>query len=49
MDHLALHAGDLVIKHPDTREPLALHTELPHDFVVALKYLRKFALPKRRG
>jgi RluA family pseudouridine synthase len=49
MDHLALHAGDLVIKHPDTREPLALHTELPHDFAVALKYLRKFALPKRRG
>jgi len=46
MDQLALHAGDLVIKHPETREPITLHAELPHEFAVALKYLRKFAVPK---
>jgi 23S rRNA-/tRNA-specific pseudouridylate synthase len=40
---LALHASELVIKHPTTREPLTLHAPLPHEFEVALKYLRKFA------
>ncbi|HEY9154780.1 MAG TPA: pseudouridine synthase [Opitutaceae bacterium] len=49
MDHLALHAGDLVIKHPETREPLTLHAELPNEFSVALKYLRKFVVPKGKG
>ena len=48
MEQLALHAEDLVIKHPETREPLTLHAELPHEFAVALKYLRKFAVPRRK-
>ena len=39
---LALHASELVITHPATREPLTLSAPLPHEFEVALKYLRKF-------
>jgi RluA family pseudouridine synthase len=39
---LALHAHELVLKHPETREPLTLTAPLPHEFEVALKYLRKF-------
>ena len=40
---LALHASELTFTHPVTREPLTLRTPLPHEFEVALKYLRKFA------
>lgn len=40
---LALHASELTLRHPATREPLTLRAPLPHDFEVALKYLRKFA------
>jgi len=40
---LALHASALTITHPLTREPCTLHAPLPHEFEVALKYLRKFA------
>jgi 23S rRNA pseudouridine1911/1915/1917 synthase len=40
---LALHASELTLKHPVTREPLTLAAPLPHEFEVALKYLRKFA------
>jgi 23S rRNA pseudouridine1911/1915/1917 synthase len=40
---LALHASELTVKHPDTREPVTLRAPLPHEFEVALKYLRKFA------
>lgn len=43
IDRLALHASELTIKHPTTREPLTLQAPLPHEFDVALKYLRKFA------
>lgn len=39
---LALHASELTIRHPDTREPLTLQAPLPREFEVALKYLRKF-------
>jgi 23S rRNA-/tRNA-specific pseudouridylate synthase len=39
---LALHASGLTLKHPDTREPVTLTAPLPHEFAVALKYLRKF-------
>ncbi len=46
---LALHASELLLTHPTTREPLALRAPLPHDFEVALKYLRKFAPAARRG
>src|SRR5688572_24129061 len=46
---LALHASELTLKHPSTREPITLQTRLPHEFEVALKYLRKFAavMPSR--
>jgi 23S rRNA pseudouridine1911/1915/1917 synthase len=40
---LALHASELVLKHPLTREPLTITAPIPHEFEVALKYLRKFA------
>jgi 23S rRNA pseudouridine1911/1915/1917 synthase len=40
---LALHASELTIKHPTTREPFVLRAPLPHEFEIALKYLRKFA------
>ncbi|HWA86824.1 MAG TPA: RluA family pseudouridine synthase [Opitutus sp.] len=39
---LALHASELTLKHPATREPLTLRAPLPNEFEVALKYLRKF-------
>lgn len=40
---LALHASELTLTHPTTREPLTIRAPLPHEFEVALKYLRKFA------
>jgi 23S rRNA-/tRNA-specific pseudouridylate synthase len=40
---LALHASELTLNHPTTREPITLRAPLPHEFEVALKYLRKFA------
>jgi 23S rRNA pseudouridine1911/1915/1917 synthase len=40
---LALHVSELTLIHPVTREPLILRAPLPHEFEVALKYLRKFA------
>lgn len=40
---LALHASELTITHPASREPLTLRAPWPHEFEVALKYLRKFA------
>jgi 23S rRNA-/tRNA-specific pseudouridylate synthase len=46
IDRLALHASELTLKHPDTREPITLRAPLPHAFEVALKYLRKFAAPR---
>jgi 23S rRNA pseudouridine1911/1915/1917 synthase len=46
IDRLALHASTLTIKHPVTREPLTLQAPIPHEFEVALKYLRKFATPR---
>ncbi len=47
INRLALHASSLVVKRPETREPVTITAELPHEFNVALKYLRKFA-PGRR-
>ncbi len=43
VDRLALHATELTLKHPTTREPVTLTAPMPHEFEVALKYLRKFA------
>jgi 23S rRNA-/tRNA-specific pseudouridylate synthase len=45
---LALHASALTVRHPDTREAITLRAPLPHEFEVALKYLRKFATARRR-
>ena len=45
---LALHAAELTVKHPTTRDPVTIQSSLPNDFEVALKYLRKFA-PKIRA
>ena len=46
---LALHASELTLKHPATREPLTIAAPLPHEFEVALKYLRKFAAVRGTG
>ena len=48
IDRLALHASELTLKHPVTREPLTIQAALPNEFDVALKYLRKFSLPAHR-
>jgi 23S rRNA-/tRNA-specific pseudouridylate synthase len=40
---LALHASELTLRHPTTRESFTLQAPLPHEFEIALKYLRKFA------
>ncbi len=40
---LALHAERLTITHPVTRALLTLEAELPKDFEIAIKYLRRFA------
>jgi 23S rRNA pseudouridine1911/1915/1917 synthase len=42
LGRLALHAERLTIQHPATRQPLEIVAPLPHDFAVALRYLRKF-------
>jgi 23S rRNA-/tRNA-specific pseudouridylate synthase len=45
---LALHASALTVTHPLSRERVTITAPLPHDFDVALKYLRKFAGPGAR-
>ncbi len=42
LGRLALHASELTVKHPETKEPVTIHAELPNEMAVALKYLRKF-------
>jgi len=44
---LALHASELTLKHPETKEPFTIAAPLPHEFEVALKYLRKFSVGGR--
>ncbi|HEU5080236.1 MAG TPA: RluA family pseudouridine synthase [Opitutaceae bacterium] len=46
IQRLALHASELVVKHPVTREPVTIAAPLPKEFEVALKYLRKFSSPR---
>lgn len=46
LGRLALHASALTLQHPVTREPIMIQSPLPHEFEVALKYLRKFAAPR---
>jgi RluA family pseudouridine synthase len=43
ISRLALHANELTVRHPLTREPITLRAPLPKDLEVALKYLRRFA------
>jgi RluA family pseudouridine synthase len=45
---LALHASGLAFTHPLSRERMTLTAPLPHDFEVALKYLRKFSAAGKR-
>lgn len=43
IDRLALHATELTVIHPVTLAPVTIKAPIPHEFEVALKYLRKFA------
>lgn len=45
ISRLALHASELTVTHPDTHSPVILRAPLPNEFVVALKYLRRFGQP----
>jgi 23S rRNA pseudouridine955/2504/2580 synthase len=40
-----LHAEELAIAHPVTGQPLLIKAPWPKDLLVAIKYLRKFAIP----
>ncbi|HZP60081.1 MAG TPA: RluA family pseudouridine synthase [Opitutaceae bacterium] len=44
---LGLHASELTLLHPLSRERVTLQAPLPHAFAVALKYLRKFGVMAR--
>jgi RluA family pseudouridine synthase len=48
LTRLALHAAELTVKHPTTREPITFTSPLPHEFEIALKYLRKFGAGRAR-
>jgi 23S rRNA pseudouridine1911/1915/1917 synthase len=48
IDRLALHASELTVNHPTTRERAVITAPVPHAFEVALKYLRKFAALDRQ-
>lgn len=48
LTRLALHASELTVKHPTTHEPITLRAPLPHEFEIALKYLRKFGRGRGR-
>jgi len=43
MGRLALHAAQLTVIHPTTRERVTIDSPTPKDFSVALKFLRRFA------
>ncbi len=43
LNRLALHAHELTVRHPVTREPVILQAPLPEEFEIALRYLRKFS------
>lgn len=48
ISRLALHASALTFTHPLSRERVTITAPLPHDFEIALKYLRKFATGRPR-
>jgi 23S rRNA pseudouridine1911/1915/1917 synthase len=43
INRLALHATELTVTHPTTQLPVTIKAPPPHEFEVALKYLRKLA------
>jgi len=43
MGRLGLHASQLTVTHPVTRESVTIDSPMPKDFAVALKFLRRFA------
>lgn len=43
MDRVALHAHELRVEHPVTGAEVVITSPLPHDFEVALKFLRRHA------
>ena len=43
LGRVALHASQLHVRHPVTGEAVVIESEIPHDFSVALKYLRRFS------
>ncbi len=45
VSRLALHASELIVRHPATGAPVTLRAPLPKDIAVALKYLRRFGRP----
>lgn len=45
LDRAALHAELLTLPHPVTKELLTITAPLPKDLTVALKYLRRYAMP----
>ena len=48
LTRLALQASELTVKHPTTKEPITITAPLPHEFEIALKYLRKFGTGRAR-
>lgn len=44
IDRTAVHAETLTLPHPVTSEPLAITSPWPKDLIVAVKYLRRYAL-----
>ncbi len=44
INRLALHASELTLKHPVTRELVTIRAALPREFEIPLKYLRKFSV-----
>ena len=43
VDGLALLATKLTLRHPESREEMTFEIELPKQFEIALKNLRKFS------
>ena len=43
ISRVALHAAELTVAHPITKNDVTITSPLPHDFEVALKYLRRNA------
>jgi 23S rRNA-/tRNA-specific pseudouridylate synthase len=43
IDRLALHASELTLRHPVSREDISFTAPIPKEFEIALRNLRKFA------